>query len=387
MLEEQSGYVPKEATKTLHTQDIQRIAFQRDSIQSDSIMNTLFSIFPAKTSLNPRRRARYIVAMATCLLGIGTSLSASAACSFQGSSYASANIAMGSITVPANVAVGTVLATKTAPYDTLIAHQAANCDISRTQTSSIVMSGSGNAGIYPTNIPGIGVRVYVWSSTTYYNTPTTATLAPVSWSYTLPSAGAYGTGYLQMRIDLVATGPINVSSGNALSYSAASWFTMTDGINQLSLSGIAVNGTVTVRSCSVTTSSVDVTLPKVFAKDLSTTGATSGATPMKIGLSCSQGTNVKVTLTDASDVSNRSTTLGLAPGSSATGVGMQILNGSTPVAYGPDSSSAANVNQWSAGTAAGGAMNVPLTVQYIRTPGTLVPGIVKGTATFTMSYQ
>lgn len=58
-----------------------------------------------------------------------------------------------------------------------------------------------------------------------------------------------------------------------------------------------------------------------------------------------------------------------------------------PVAHGLDSAVAGNTNQWLAGTAAGGAMTIPLTVQYVRTTGAPTPGTVKGLATFTMSYK
>jgi type 1 fimbria pilin len=112
-----------------------------------------------------------------------------------------------------------------------------------------------------------------------------------------------------------------------------------------------------------------------------------GATPFKIGLNCVKGTNVNLTLTDASNVSNRSTMLSLSPDSTGGGVGLQILNGSEPVAFGPDSTDIGNTNQWSAGTASGGITDIPLTVRYVRTASPLMPGTVKGLATFTMSYQ
>jgi type 1 fimbria pilin len=61
--------------------------------------------------------------------------------------------------------------------------------------------------------------------------------------------------------------------------------------------------------------------------------------------------------------------------------------GSTPVAYGPDSAVVGNMNQWSVGTSTTGAMSIPLTVRYVRTAGAVTLGTVKGSATFTMSYQ
>jgi hypothetical protein len=72
-----------------------------------------------------------------------------------------------------------------------------------------------------------------------------------------------------------------------------------------------------------------------------------------LDLNCTAGLKVGVTLTDATNPSNTSTTLNLSPDSTATGVGLQILKGSTPIAYGADSPAANNLNQWSAGTLRG----------------------------------
>jgi type 1 fimbria pilin len=163
------------------------------------------------------------------------------------------------------------------------------------------------------------------------------------------------------------------------------WMTIAANGSQLAVSNFAAIATLATASCSVATPSVAVTLPTVFPGNLATGSAWN--TLFNLSVSCPSGINVNVTLADASDPSNRSTTLGLASGSSATGVGLRILRGSIPVAFGPDSAVAGNTNQWLAGTATGGVMNIPLTVQYVRTSGEWTPGTVKGLATFTMSYQ
>jgi type 1 fimbria pilin len=320
------------------------------------------------------------------LCGVGT---ANAACSFLDGSFAAANVNFGSINVPKNVAVGSVIASKQASYDSIGVHQAFSCGNGVPSISTFAMSGAGTSGTYATNIPGIGLRVYIWSNTGgYYNMPASPALTPVSWNFTV-SGGAMGTGYLQTRVDLVSTGPIDLSGSNALSYQVGSWLVVkaSDGSSQITGSSLSVTAVVTALSCSVTTPDVAVTLPKAFVTNLPAIGATTGATVFALNVNCPRGVNVNVTFTDASNVSNRSTILGLAPGSSASGVGLQILGGSTPIAFGPDSARAGNINQWFAGVAAGGQMQIPLTAQYVRTPGTLIPGSVKGTITFTMSYQ
>ena len=64
---------------------------------------------------------------------------------------------------------------------------------------------------------------------------------------------------------------------------------------------------------------------------------------------------------------------------------MRLLYNGVPVAYGPDSAAGGAVNQWFVGTS-DSLTEVPLTAQYISTD-TVTPGVLKGIATFTMSYQ
>lgn len=278
-----------------------------------------------------------------------------------------------SLAPPRDVAVGTVL--QTIAVNSKISY-GASCNVSKIGT----VNGTpvpGMTDTYQTNVPGIGVHFYVtagWSGSTYISVPSNETLSPSS----------SGPTTFYTRADLVATGPI----GNGTLTTLPSMTLSYSGSCETSYAKVQALDTGTVisgRTCSVTTPSVRVTLPTIFPGNLNT-GAT-GATPLSLGVNCAEGIAVKVTLTDASNVGNTTNTLGLTSDSTATGVGLQILNGSTPIAYGQDSAIAGNTNQWSAGTAAGGPMTIPLTVRYVRTSDALTPGTVKGTATFTMSYQ
>jgi type 1 fimbria pilin len=143
---------------------------------------------------------------------------------------------------------------------------------------------------------------------------------------------------------------------------------------------------ISALTCSVQTPTINVTLPTISASMLSRVG-TAGDTPFQIGLSCSSGAQVYVTLTDATTPDNESNLLTLASGSSAKGVQLRILkpDGATPVSFGPDSAAPDNPNQWLVGDS-DGMTSIPLTVQYVST-GALTPGAVVGRATFTMSYQ
>ncbi|WP_408296525.1 hypothetical protein [Paraburkholderia sediminicola] len=220
---------------------------------------------------------------------------------------------MGSIMVRPNTPVGTVLATKQLTSDSVIGQMSFTCGQSVTSTISLAMSESGASGLYPTNIPGIGIRIYDWSSQGYYNSPKTPTLAPNSWTFFYSSSGAYGFGYQRFQFDLVVTGPLDISATNALSYNVAPWISVAanDGSGQMVIANLALTATVTTPTGTVSTPSVSVTLPTVAVGSLNSGSA--GATSFRLGLNCTKGTNVNVTLTDASDISNTSTTLSLSP--------------------------------------------------------------------------
>jgi type 1 fimbria pilin len=258
--------------------------------------------------------------------------------------------------------------------------------INCTSTKTVTVNGTpvaGDSTTFKTNLEGIGVRFF---TTKGWHGSDTSPAAP--YSETLPAAPGLAGQFL-LHAELVLTGP-----------HGAGILTTLPSMN-VKFSGTCyppVSRTVSITpgivfknySCDVTTPSIQVALPAVTRASLPAVNATAGETPFKLGFRCPQGTGsyVHVTLTDASNMANRSTTLGLAPGSSASGVGLQVLRDDTPVAYGPDSAMVHTENQWSVGFAKGGqSMEIPLRVRYIRTEETLGPGSVVGKATFTMSYQ
>ena len=75
--------------------------------------------------------------------------------------------------------------------------------------------------------------------------------------------------------------------------------------------------------------------------------------------------------------------------SNVSGVGIQVLRGTNDsvVSYGPDSSQSSNPNQWFIGQFGNDAVTIPFKARYIQTASKVTPGVAKGLATFTMSYQ
>jgi type 1 fimbria pilin len=150
----------------------------------------------------------------------------------------------------------------------------------------------------------------------------------------------------------------------------------------------AATGTFSVAACTVTTTSIAVTMPKTYTYRLPKVGSTDGETSLNIGLNCDPGVKVYTTLTDVSTPTNQTTTLSLSPDSTAQGLGYQILFNGTPLTFGPDSAVVKNIGQFMMTPAqtTGGTLTVPLSARYIRT-GKINSGSANAKATFTMSYQ
>jgi len=142
-----------------------------------------------------------------------------------------------------------------------------------------------------------------------------------------------------------------------------------------------------VTTCTVANSNVSVAMPTVSGTAMSSIGDVSAPTPFQIGLNCSGGATLFMTLTDSSVPGNTSDKLTATSDSAATGVALQLFraDGST-VSYGPDSSLPGTTNQHLIGVTPNGALQIPFTVKYLRT-GTVGAGSLNGKATFTLSYQ
>jgi type 1 fimbria pilin len=284
------------------------------------------------------------------------------------------------LNVPANISIGRDTAVATNLWNQMKNAGLAISDVACTIQKDVTVNGAlvpGYSNVYQTGVQGIGVRFYITSG---YNGQLVA--VPVSQTFSRQN----GTVEHDVRADFVVTGPVSSGVTQDLPTMqvrfSGTCFTTVDATQQLTGST-----SVTSNTCSVTTPALDFQLPRAYARNLANLGDTTGDTVLQLGLNCPAGIKVGITITDAVIPANRSTALSLSSNSSASGVGMQILRGGTPIAFGPDSAAANTVNQWSAGISAGGALQVPLTARYVRTSGALMPGSVNGKATFTMSYQ
>ncbi|WP_447914745.1 fimbrial protein [Delftia acidovorans] len=246
--------------------------------------------------------------------------------------------------------------------------------------------GTESGGIYSTAIPNLGMRI-TWERAAPYS----GSMLKQGIFHSLPSNN--------MTLELVKTGEL--TSGGSLNGSFARIYSGTSNARDLLAtiffsSGITVNVSSRPRppTCRVSTGKIDVTMAPAPFADFKGIGSVTAAKDFSIELTCAGGeANTRltafITLTDATQATNRSSTLTLAQNSKARGVGIQVLRNNVPVSFGPDSGSLGNANQWNAGQVAQGqnSLKIPLSARLVQTAGSVTPGMAYGRATFTMSYQ
>jgi type 1 fimbria pilin len=132
-------------------------------------------------------------------------------------------------------------------------------------------------------------------------------------------------------------------------------------------------------ACQVNTTNITVTLPTVTSQAFSGAGSVAGTTPFQIGLVCSSGAIVRITLDTATPVAGKPGVIAASSGG-ASGLGVQVLDssGTTPVQFGVPDTIGATPN---------GALSVNYYARYYQTGSAVGAGLLGATATFTLSYQ
>ncbi|UUT22196.1 fimbrial protein [Pseudomonas sp. T8] len=239
----------------------------------------------------------------------------------------------------------------------------------------------GRFNTYATSVSGVGIRIqYYFSGWWPQGTWEGSTDYPM-YAYT-PS----------VKIELVKTGPI--TAGGRMTGLVGTFTALDHGMD---FQRYVISGNLEIKprvpTCTVSTPTIAVGMGKVHVSAVADKGATNPDRPLEIRLQCSGGdagahTRMFMTLSDAADPSNQSSTLSLSRSSTASGVGIQILRGDdTLVSFGPDSAVADNPNQWQVGEFGNDQVSIPLKARYIPTGGVVGPGTADAAATFTMSYQ
>ncbi len=243
-------------------------------------------------------------------------------------------------------------------------------------------------GVYPTGVGGVGYRI----TTQVSNHACLSGVWPLTCEGDFEPFPAAQTA----TIELVKTGTIRAGTLN--NFNIGKWILNNETIKPIAMFTVYASTTLKPQeppTCSfASTGPIQASLGNVSAQSFKGVGSTSPERPFSIDLTCKPGDgkssiDAYVTLTDATNTGNYSNVLTLSPDSQATGVGIEVLSGTTVLGYGPDSKAAGNINQWLAGTVSAGSTSysIPLKARYVQTGPVVTVGSANARATFTMSYQ
>lgn len=225
---------------------------------------------------------------------------------------------------------------------------------------------STGTNIFPTSVAGVGYRVKMNG----------AYLTAYPYAQSRDNQAQY-TESSQVTIELVKTGPI--ADGSSLQGPLAGL--EAGATNNVVYATINLTGSLNfpAPACQVSTTNVTVTLPAVTAQVFSGVGSVADTTPFHIGLVCSSGQVVRITLDTATPVTGRPGVIAPSSGG-AGGLGVQLLDssGTTPVQFGSPQTIGATPN---------GPLSVNYYARYYQTGNTVTAGQLGATATFTLSYQ
>ncbi|HBM8320141.1 TPA: fimbrial protein [Enterobacter cloacae] len=237
--------------------------------------------------------------------------------------------------------------------------------------NNAVLSSYGNH-VYNTNVSGIGIRL---SSNAYFENPSNTFSYNAQTSYVVWYGG---------WVELVVTGP--VSSG-ALTPGPIGAVTLqgSDGIYRDGLTVQLTGGTINALACTITTPQLTFPIGDISAAAF---GSVVGTTPavaqntQNLGLNCSAGTNISVSLSGIQNPDSANTSVmaltGQGNSGTAKGVGVQLLYNGSPLTL----NSRLLLKQ-----SAGGQETLPLTARYYQTLTSVESGSANASATLNLTYQ
>lgn len=281
------------------------------------------------------------------------------------------SVSFGTINVQRDLAVGTVLATvKTPPGDPSTKFIFCNA---QGWTSNNMVYGGGIAtsvpNVYATNVPGVGIRASLYGVYPY-NSPSTTSWWPAETTFlnSVPST-----------VELVKTGP--VTSGMLNPGQVGVTFT-NDDQSKIAYDISITQSKIIAIQCAISNPNINIHLDDVLGSNLKSPGTVAKPRDFDIGLQCDPDARINVMLTGVKNTDTSAVgVLQLSNAGNAnvaTGVGIQILYGNTPVEI--------NKNMVLK-TSAGGQETFTFRAQYYQTKSTVTTGSANATATLEITYQ
>ena len=289
----------------------------------------------------------------------------------------------GTVYVPSSAPVGSTfgpVATASATFSCSKFKGATTAAITATMSSSYSWD-TPVAGVitFPTNLIGVALQLTPSNPDTSGHTSTTFPAGTI----TAPALQTTQTYSAQ----LVKTVSGAVAAGSLDSITLIGNYTMTlDGGNGSLTNASSLSlGSGTIKAAGCNLLNVPVTLPVVFASQLSSAGATNGRTPVSLNLvGCPASVQVFISFSGtAATIGGTPSATVLASNGTAQNVGVQLLDSGSP-------SAPVNITG-SVKTALGipsssGNLSATYYAQYYAT-GAAGSGSVNATATYTLTYQ
>ncbi len=239
--------------------------------------------------------------------------------------------------------------------------------------------------VFNTGTPGVGFIMALKPSAASSYIP-----VPVSTPYVVLANNGTPRGLsmtMDLKIKFITTAPLSVGNINVPSLLATGGYVLGSTGNTIGQAFSDISGytiTVTANTCSVDVGSTNqmVTLDNVIGNDLPAVGSTAKDKTFNVLLSCQ--TDVRI-LAQMNGTPNPDTgadgVLQVSypgmPGTSS-GVGIQILNGSTPMPIGTN---------MLVKMSPGGQESIPFTARYYRTLENVTAGTANAIATLNINYQ
>ncbi|WP_159880611.1 fimbrial protein [Aquitalea denitrificans] len=177
-------------------------------------------------------------------------------------------------------------------------------------------------------------------------------------------------------------------SSNNIQRSSQVFVELNEKNNYTAFSLISFNSfSMTIPTCALKSASItNINLPTLSIVSLPSQGSRAGNTPFNIIVNCPSLTKLNITFTDNNKIGQTTNILTPAATSTAKGVGIQLQYNGNIISFGPDSADPGTTNQILLNSNLIGTQTFPFTASYIRT-GTVTPGSLTATSTFTLSYQ
>lgn len=157
----------------------------------------------------------------------------------------------------------------------------------------------------------------------------------------------------------------------------------------LSYVNLSANITRVTSSCVPVVSETTVTLPSVGRTSFQGVGDTAKRTSFNLGFQCDADAHALVAFTDGSTPGTTGTVVKLNTGSTATGVGVQLLSDGVPVEMTPNELMSVGGTHLKLDSEPGASqvVNLPLSVEYVQTATEITSGTVNASVLVNIAYQ